>query len=510
MRHRQIGRLTALIIALMLALSACNNRGNTISEEDAALSLPEPEAAQPHQILGDNTSATSGEVTLYFPVDGSYEMTAVTRTLNTDSGENLYERALRELLSSSENVLLGASGTQLAGLELGAGVATVRLSIDAAVNRTDQDYLMICTAIANTLLGMEGLEAVNILAGERSYSLENLPIGVFTVCNENVAASYAQIQAEGERFGDGNSFSLSRQALIYFPAQGGKYLLPEVRQLEFDSEDYAQVLLEALMAGPETLNCCFSPIPNDSTLLLSDPKLLVTDTGERVLQLEFSAMLSSYLALAGVEPWQCYGALVLTFSSFIPELDAVHISIDRESVMECGTGNGKLQFPSGLMRRTDFSSRIGGCVQMYFAQQDSSLVRLECATSQSAPLSASGILSEMIAARDSYLPGLESIFPDGISSQDILGTTIEERIAYINLSSNFYACCQALDPQQERLLIYGMINALTELDQIGAVAFLVEGRQIDSLSQNIYLKTALLPDPGLVHAYVAPIEESIS
>ena len=43
-----------------------------------------------------------------------------------------------------------------------------------------------------------------------------------------------------------------------------------------------------------------------------------------------------------------------------------------------------------------------------------------------------------------------------------------------------------------------MINSLTDLEDIHAVRFLVEGKSIDSLVGSIYLRTALLPDPGLV------------
>jgi hypothetical protein len=43
-----------------------------------------------------------------------------------------------------------------------------------------------------------------------------------------------------------------------------------------------------------------------------------------------------------------------------------------------------------------------------------------------------------------------------------------------------------------------MVNALCELDQVGSVRFWVEGQSVESLSQNIYLKSALMPNPGLV------------
>ena len=43
-----------------------------------------------------------------------------------------------------------------------------------------------------------------------------------------------------------------------------------------------------------------------------------------------------------------------------------------------------------------------------------------------------------------------------------------------------------------------MVNALCELRQIGAVGFRVEGELFESLSGEIYMKSSLLPDPGLI------------
>lgn len=499
-------RLCAFVLSGLLALSACTgSRQNPAA--DAVPALPEPQTAARRQILGENSEPVSREVTLYLPETENFEFTTVTRTLHISAGEGFLESILAELLNSNEeNALLGSMGVQLAGTEFSAGIATVCLSVDASVNRSDQEYLLFCASIANTLLGLDEVTAVNILSGERSNAICNLPSGVFTEANENIAAVYAQVLAESERFEEELTSSFVRDVLIYFPAQGGQYLLPEVRRLNFDSDNFAQTLISALMAGPQARECCFSPIPDDDGLLISEPELIVNASGERVLYLDFSAMLPSYLALAGVELWQCYGALVLTLCSFLPELDAVHISVDGMPVNRCEAVGRDLNFQDALMRRSDFSDRIGGSAQMYFAQ-NSNLVRLECATAQRSARTASGILAEMISAGDSYLTGLSSIFPEGITPEDILGIATEGRVATVNLSANFYACCQSLNEQAERLLIYGMVNALTELEQIGAVSFLVEGRQVENLSQSIYLKTFLLPDPGLVDAYSPPQSE---
>ena len=118
--------------------------------------------------------------------------------------------------------------------------------------------------------------------------------------------------------------------------------------------------------------------------------------------------------------------------------------------------------------------------------------------SRSAAISPRQILSEMILAGHPG-DGLMSVFPEGMLPEDILGVEVEDHIAVVNLSGAFYSRCQSLDSAGERRLVYAMINALTELDGIRAVRFIVEGQSIDAMVQGICLKTALLPDPGLVH-----------
>lgn len=500
-------KLSALLLAAALALTACSGPDGA-SQDGANIVLPDPPPSVERQILGDNTASASREVTLYRAADGTLELTTLSRTIQAGADGNLLRSVLAELLDAMPGgsaLLVGGAQAALDDVEFGGGVATVRLSIDAAVNRSEQDYLLLCASIANTLLGIESVEAVNILAGDRINAICALPSGTFTEQNVNIPAVYAQIQSERERFLEEGTSHLERTACLYFPAYGGQYLLPEARALTFESEeDYASTLIDALCAGPMMRDCCFSAVPANLELLNGAPALSVTSGGERVLDLSLSGVFTNYLAMSGVEAWQLYGSLTLTLTTFLPELDAVRVFIDGSYVTECDMGTYLAAFPDGMMRRSNFTQFIGASAQLYFLSESGSLSRAECAISQASALSAESILSAMITLGGSYLPDLNSVFPAGIGAEDLLGVEIDGRTATVNLSGNFYAQCQSLNAQGERALIYGMVNALTELDSIGEVRFLVEGRQVDSLVGGIYLRSALMPDPGLVRDYEAP------
>lgn len=494
-KHRCF-KLFALMLALVFCLSACSGVSQS-SPEMKNVVLPDPETALPQGVLGDNSTMDAQEVTLHYASQNSVNLTTVTRTISVGRDESLVYNTLSELLSAEHGDIRRPVEANLVSLECGAGIATVNLSIEAGVNRSDQDYLTLCASIANTLLGLDGIEAVNVLTGMRNDPVARLPLGCFTVQQENLAAAYAQAQSEAQLVLDEENGSFDRNVLLYFPALGGKYLLPEARALTFENDDYISVIIDALCEGPRR-SCCFSAIPGNLELLASEPEIITTDAGERIIELHFTSTLANYLAFAGVEPWQLYGSIVLSLCSFVPEIDAVRLFIDAEYISDSAINGTLIEFENGLMRRDSFTHAIGSSAMLYFANDADYLTALECPMSQSAANSAMGLLTELVNPANAYLSELRSVFPEGIAQEDFLGVTIEDRVAIVNLSGNFYARCQGLSPQQERLLIYSMVNTLSELSHIGAVSFLVEGEQVDSLSQNIFLKTALMPDPGLV------------
>ena len=491
-------RLTAILLICLLTQSACTG-GAQVATEDARVALPEPEPFEERQILGDARAAYSLDVTLCYAAGSGLDLTSVTRTIEVEIEQTAAEATLQELLKtlSGTGALRSVfSSDPLIDLELSCGIATVNLTLDAGARQSDQDVLLLCVSIANTLLELDGIDAVNILTGGRSEAVCALPLGTFVEPVSDVSALYAQLQAEESRFLSEQTSGISRSVALYFPSSDGSYLLPEVRTLSFSSDDYASAALDALKAGPQQRACCFSAIPGNQELLSGTPQSWISEAGERVIDVYFSEMLPNYLAFAGVETWQFYGSIVLTLCSFLPELDAVRICIEGEPVTECALGSGMLHFEKGLMRRSDFSARIGSSAELYFPVDGGGLKRVECAMSRAASRSPRQLLCELI--RLGTTGALAGAFPEDIASEDILGVEVTGDIAVVNLSGSFYSHCQTLDPRGERSLIYAMINSLTDLEDIHAVRFLVEGKSIDSLVGSIYLRTALLPDPGLV------------
>ena len=219
-----------------------------------------------------------------------------------------------------------------------------------------------------------------------------------------------------------------------------------------------------------------------------------------MLTLNFSSTLANYLAFSGLEVWELAGSVTLTMCSFLPELDAVRIMMNGEPITMCAIGDAILQFPDGLMRRRDFAGRVGSVATLYLLDGADQLTGIERPVSLRSALSPKRLLTELLGyaggdGQSHRLPVPASLYPE-----DILGVQVVGGVARVNLSANFYRSCQNLSPRAERDLVYAMVNTLCALDGIRAVRFYIEGSPADTLAGSVYLRSVLLPNPGLMAA----------
>ena len=490
---RKVLALIALMTALCVALGGCVLRGPK-AQSAGEISLPEPSDEPENMILGESMSGAMSEVTFYRAAQDFSGFTTYTQTLRTDAGASLAEAAVEALLAAGTRA---TSDVRLLDFEFSRGTATVNLSIDAQNAASPQELLALEAAIGNTLLGIDGVRGVNVLVGGISAGCCQLPVGVQTQVTQSVTAAYAQMQAESERLKQPDAEPIERAALLYFPSSDGQWLLPELRAVSSGADGFASSLIDALKLGPLDERSAVASIPEGAELMEEGPVTESLGTGERVLTLNFSSALANYLAFSGVDVWQLAGSVTLTACSFLPELDAVRITVNGEPITMCAIGETILNFPDGLMRRRDFSGRVGSVATLYLLDDADRLSAVERPVSMRAALSPKSLLTELFSftgVESGYrLPLLTPVYPE-----DLLGVQVVGGVARVNLSANFYRSCQNLSPRAERDLIYAMVNTLCALEDIRAARFYIEGRAADTLAGSVYLRSVLLPNPGLV------------
>ena len=488
--------LIALLLALCLGLGGCALRGQ---EKEAAgeISLPQPADEPENMILGESASGGMVEVALYHPASDFSGFSTVNQGLHVEVGQSLPEAAVEALLGSG---IRAAADVRLLSCEFSCDTVTVNLSIDARNANSPQELLALQTAIGNTVLGIDGVRAANVLIADRSEGCCQLPVGVQTEIVPSVTAAYAQLQAESARLNQAGAAPIERTALLYFPTEGGEWLVPELRSLTVSDGAFAPALLDALKAGPADERCAIASIPEGAELLEDAPAVETLSTGERVLTLNFTSALANYLAFSGLEVWELAGSITMTMTSFLPELDGVKLMVNSEPITMCAIGETILQFRDGLMRRRDFADRVGSVATLYLLNEGDWLQGVERAVSMRSALSPKRLLTELFA-----FSGIENApyrlpIPAVVYAEDLLGVQVSGGIARVNLSANFYRSCQTLSPRAERDLVYAMVNTLCTLDGVRAVRFYVEGRAADTLAGSVYLRSPLLPNPGLVAA----------
>lgn len=484
-------RLLIFAIAACVFLGGCTRMPTTDVDQEYA--LPTPAAEEAREILGQSIEYAPVSVTFNYVSGDGTSFSTIKRFMTPTDTENFCETVLKTLMSSSiaSQMTFIPSGTEIRSVEFACGIVTVNLSPDALGVQSETDTLMMLACLTNTLLSIPNVKGANILIGGRPVAIAELPVGVRTEAYAGIAPTYAQMNTENSYFLEQVTGTIRRSAVLYFPSKNGDWLISEMRELEFNSTDYASTLIRALRNGAAGLDSAVAPLPESTDLLINNPSIEISRSGERVLLLELSSEALNYCAMSDLPEWKAIASIVLTVSSFVPDIDAVRITLDGETLTSCKLGNATLNFPDGLIHRADFANRIGGAFAAYLPLKDGSLERTEGALSMrqaASPLSVLATLFEM-----TNVLGGNSALPKDVSASDILGVSVENEICTVNLSANFYRKALNLNAVEERACIYAMVDTLCALDGIQGVCFLVEGRAVESFAGEIYLKTVLLP-----------------
>ena len=461
--------------------------------------LPEPGAEAPQMLLGEATAEYFYEATLYYAGSDGVSLSPATRTLLVQSGEALLDVVLEALFSPTGGAAQSSvvpSDARVLSREFSDGLVTVDLTSDARNVQGEQELLRMYLAIASTLLELDGVEGVCVLIGGREEDLLGLPCGVFTEVETDVTAVWAQMQAEADRYLGNAQTPVTRTAALYFPSVDGQWLLPEMREVTFARNGLVEATVAQLCAGPAKLTCA-APLA-DGTILAGTPVLTVTDAGTRVLELNLDGAALAAAEASGVQRWQACGALALTLCSFFPELDAVRLSVDGEVLTQVTRGGDAIPFGEDGLSRRDVSGYAGAPARLYIANADGALVLREAAFSQGEARSPRALLTALFSEGLAAFLGGECPVPDVLDATDILGVRVRDGVATVNLSARFYSACQGLDEAHERTAAYAIINTLCSLTGIDGVRFLFEGEEVETLSEYIYMRTVLLPNPGAV------------
>ena len=305
---------------------------------------------------------------------------------------------------------------------------------------------------------------------------------------QDVTAVWAQMQAESERYLGNAQGSATRTAALYFPSTDGDWLLPEAREVTFAREGLVAALVGQLCAGPASLTCASAVSPTGS-VLAGEPALTVTDAGERVLQLNLSSEALSAAEAAGVRTWQVCGR---------PDADAS--ARFSRSWTPCVSAPTARRSPSRRWARKRASCAAATSAAASAAPRASiwptAMGRSSCArppSRRARPARPARCWKRCFSPETAAALGGASPVPEALDEMDILGVRVRDGVATVNLSARFYSACQELD---EAARAHGGLRHRQHALRphgVDGVRFLIEGEQVETLSEYIYMRTVLLP-----------------
>lgn len=497
-------RILILILALICAgtLTGCVPLSVNLQRADQPVALPLPDEAPSAPAVGDSVPAFSQYVDLYLLSPDRQQLVPVSRAVTVGAGQSLVTEAMLALLRAGSTADASSpfpEGTRLLGVERNGSVAVVDLSIEARSVESGQQLFWMRQSAAETLIGLDGVEYVNLLIAGRSESPFDVPTGAAGGMKENLSGAWAHLSADQELFARADAASsVERTAILYYASRDGQYIAPVARSVDISGADCITPVIEALMTQPGEGGCLRSPFPAGSSVLTAAPEIVETAEGRRMVKLAFDASLIAMLERQGLSAWQLYASLTYTLTGFLPDADGLIVLLGDGQLTRTERNGQEILLTGGEMTRSVYPDAVCRLGAAYLSSQDGGLMRLYRPMDQADAVSPRALLGELFEGPASWETGAARVLPDGVSIDDVLGLRIESGEATVNLSSNLYKCCQGLTAQQEKALIYAMVNTLTELPSVSSVRFQVEGETVDYLVSTVFLRGALLRNPGMI------------
>ncbi|MDL2205986.1 GerMN domain-containing protein [Eubacteriales bacterium OttesenSCG-928-N13] len=500
---RRIASLMILLALIALGITGCTPLPLVQESGEQVASLPTPAPfSSGNDLIGDSIDSRTERINLMY-LSADMQLAPVPYTLIIRGEDNIAELAMAQLLeqpSGSDLQRIAPAGTRLLWFEQSGGIVTINLSGEALA-LTDQQRVFLRTAITQTLTQLPGgnVEYVSILLAGQSETVLDVPFGLIARSDMNLTSAWLQAQAAQQRFSvDSTSRQLDTLAALYFASPDGTRLLPEARAIRFTSGDLVMPLLRELVRGPMLRTEAVGIMPMDQEPLMSAPTITTSADGRRLITLPFTTGFDTEVKRRGMSMRQLCGSLTLTLLRFVPEVDGVVIRIGQEKIDRISDAQGEQLFADGVMMQADFASLLGDSGDIYLANETGRLVKCKRVLDSYSVGQPRALLEQLLIGPLTSESNLAHVVPVGITSADILGIRVTGGTAIVNLSSNFYRCCQSLNETEEQLLIYAMVNTLCDMQHIDRVQFLVEGDSVDNLAHDLYLRGALIRNPGLV------------
>ena len=455
------------------------------------------------------------DVTLFFPTSDNRTLGSETRTLARPVNVSRAQCALEALSQGPQSdTLAGAvpEGWALSKVELSGDVCNIYFTGTPA---TEDELVNLRAAAAATVYANEGIAYTDIFLNTMQPGYRGNPLGVLSPIDIPLDSYRSAIRRDNSESsspqGEANAL-VSRNAQLYFTDLTGSLLLCDVREISYQKQEQANIVIAALMGelakGPlgsegrepvlppdMRLIKCVLPASAASSSSVPDDIPLSVGTDGQLVDLYFSVPERSVIAPI------VYASIVYTVTGFFPQTGGVRIFLN-ETMMTVNevlhNGDGGAAFS-----RADFSGMLGHTVALMFPDQDGIGLYpvLRCLPQSEAYDLKARLTSLFTGPADPGIP-LAMLDASGVESVSLHGN-----MAIVNFHEGFFDRLRTLVesgvshlPQNTRaqMTVFSIVNTLASIPGIEKVWLLENGTPIDRSINLLYMGSPLFYNPGLM------------
>ncbi len=468
-------RVIAAFAACVFLFAGC---ASIVKEDGQKKAYPSDLASNYHTV--DLSPRIEKTPALYFLNADYSTLVAETRSIFIEQNTKPEVQVVEELLKgpTDRNLRPVGDGFTLDSVETMYDAVNVNLSTNSV--KTDEQIFTLSIALANTLTEFLNLDYVNTYVNGKAAGFQGKPVGALTK-NQGILSDEKAKQVQH------TAPTAQIPTVLYFLDNSEKYLVPEVRNVQYASENYVSRIVDELSKGPEQMYNNRQSV--DSGIHVVGAPLVQSDTdGKQSLVVDLNK--TPVVFTQGFEDGEklARASIVYSLLGFYPGVDRIRFTINGVAV------------DNNLYTKQDFKSYIGASVRLYFPNADSTmLMPVDRTVSQNVATSPSTIVEELIngpAQTDST--ALWPAFPSGVMLEDVNSVYIAGDIVVVDFNRSILPKLKGVTADDEMLMVYAIINSLTFLPNIRLVQFLVDGERTQYLSNTMDIRDPMMKNPGLI------------
>ncbi|MBC5647272.1 GerMN domain-containing protein [Christensenella tenuis] len=475
-------RILLFLLAAVLVFSGCSvvredtNQQENYTETGAVM---QPVSLEPSIVINP---------ALYFLDKSKSELTlaAETRKLSVGQNERAEKKIIEAIIEGPATETYGpvAEGFSYEGIEILPNLINVFLGTDE--EKTDEEIALMELSLVSTLVDFSGVSYINIFVNGIQTGYERQPVGVLQKPKGTLQEEITKIEQRARME------KPSMDVMLYFLDRTEQFLVPEARSFQFETnvpEEMIGAVVQAIIRGPEN-TYQHMPVVDKTIAELLGTEIVTLEDGQKIVRLNFNKAPVAITQQFSDGERIAALALAKTIIGFMPDINGIEIYV-----------NGNAQAEPVIYTQSMSDELLGNDILLYFPN---STYTLFMSVERMVEQGTAGYPEEILAELMRGPAGLDDkdvspAFLSGISMEDVNDVYLAGDVAVVDFNASISEKLEGISRKDESMMIYSIVNTLTNIENIKRVQFLLDGERVESLGGGIInIIDPLLKNPGII------------